>query len=562
MKRQRIIKTLVIMLSIVLITTFLFSGCGKNESEGKEDTGTDQTDVSTDENKEASDADDAGDNETKIFTYWKALSKTHAQFMQSLSENMAYQELEKRTGITMEFIHPPIGQEEEQYNIMIASDDLPDIIEHEGDAEYPGGPDKAIEEEAFIRLNELIDEHAPNYKRFIESEEYAKEAKTDEGNIWAFCMISTRTQPVSGPVIRKDWLDDLGLDMPETIDDWYEVLKAFKEEKGATAPLYLLKEGTWGEEGHWISAFDVNRGFFQIDGDVKFGPIEEGYKDYLATMNEWYEEGLLDKEFASTGDWDNLTPYIITGKSGATRLGFWEMNAAVEAAEDPDFELVAAPNPSLESGKKPHFRQREKVFGSNPTVITTNCDDPVAAVKWFDYMYSDEGTLLANYGVEGETFEWENKEGTPKLDKKGDNYEWVGGEPKYTDLIADNPDGLSLVEATHKYLIHSGPCLRQIEREHFAFPDYAIDAMMNVWNDSADVDYMLPDNITLTAAEGEKISEIMTDVNTYVDEMTVKLIMGEEPISNFDEYVEQIKKMRIDEAIQIYQDALDRYKTR
>ena len=105
--------------------------------------------------------------------------------------------------------------------------------------------------------------------------------------------------------MRADWLEELNMDVPETIDDWHEMLVAFRDEMGADVPLILPKSGRSGNS-IFVSAFGVGSGFYQVDGKVQFGPIQDGFKEYLTLMNQWYNEGLLDPDFAATSSDNQL----------------------------------------------------------------------------------------------------------------------------------------------------------------------------------------------------------------------------------------------------------------
>lgn len=117
---------------------------------------------------------------------------------------------------------------------MLASGELPDMLEYNF-FNFPGGPEKAIKDGYILELNDLIDKYAPNYKKYLqEHPEVEKMVKTDKGSYYSFPFIRGDESLLTfqGPVIRKDWLDELGLPVPETIDEWTTALKAFKEKKG------------------------------------------------------------------------------------------------------------------------------------------------------------------------------------------------------------------------------------------------------------------------------------------------------------------------------------------
>ena len=98
-----------------------------------------------------------------------------------------------------------------------------------------------------------------------------------------------------GISVRKDFLDKVGMDIPTTYDEWETVLTAFKDKLGIEAPLFTSKYGI--DNGEFMAGYGVAPYFYQVDGTVKYGPLEDGYKDYLTMMADWYKKGLIDPDF-------------------------------------------------------------------------------------------------------------------------------------------------------------------------------------------------------------------------------------------------------------------------
>lgn len=144
----------------------------------------------------------------------------------------------------------------QEFNLVLASNDLPDVWMNNW-LNFPGGPKRAIDQGYILRLNDIIDKYAPNFKKVLqENPQIAKDIRTDEGDYYAFPFIRSEfDKTYVGPIIRKDWLDELGLPVPETIDEWYTVLKAFKEKKNAAAPLTF-----------WHPAFSQQEHFLELMG--------------------------------------------------------------------------------------------------------------------------------------------------------------------------------------------------------------------------------------------------------------------------------------------------------
>ena len=171
-------------------------------------------------------------DEKITLTYWLDLGSTGASVMSSMDENMVMQKLQEITGIDLEFLHPAVGQANEQFNLLIASRDLPDIMEY-GWNRYAGGVQKAVDDGHIIVLNDLLEANAPNYTAFFqESPDLAKQIATDDGMICVFAAYSiSEYNCQSGYMVRQDWLDELGLPMPKTIADWESTLLTLMDAK-------------------------------------------------------------------------------------------------------------------------------------------------------------------------------------------------------------------------------------------------------------------------------------------------------------------------------------------
>jgi putative aldouronate transport system substrate-binding protein len=553
-------RTTIRVFSILIVFAFLtvfITGCGKSGKQTSTTQSPTETKAATTKTEtkgaeaEATASGDPGDSEFVLpivtepltLTFWTEMKASAVKVIKDLNDCLAYEEMERRTGIHIDFISPPAGQEAEHYKLMVAAGDWPDLIEHQSKyGIYPGGFEKGVLDGVFLKLNDLIDQHAPNFKKArMMDAEIEKLTITDSGMICAFPMIQTTDElPWNGPIIRKDWLDDLGLKEPATISDWYAVLKEFKDKKGATAPLIFPAKG-YDTHFAFVGTYGIAADFYNENNVVKYGSIEPGFKDYLAEMNRWYSDGLIDQDFM-TRDKQGIDALVLTDKAGAWigSYGAYLDNYVVAKRDDPKFKISGVAYPTLNPGDKLHLRNFNLRVKGYDTVITTACKHPVEAVKWMDYRYTDEGYMLFNWGIENVSYVMED------------------GKPKFTDLLINNPDGFSYDVILYKYKLHTGSFLRDW-RAYRPFSDEQEHAM-KVWSE-AGADYVMPP-VSMTAEESTRFAEIMNEVKTYVDQMTLKFITGQEPLSNFDSFVSQVKKMNIDEAIAIQQAALDRYISR
>ncbi|OMF95390.1 extracellular solute-binding protein [Paenibacillus sp. FSL R7-0273] len=486
----------------------------------------------------------------KTLTYWGALPNALTGVRSEHAEVPFYQEWQKQTGIKVDFTAPPTNQIDESFNVMLASGELPDMLEYNFFG-FPGGPEKAIKDGYILELNELIDKYAPNYKKYLqEHPEVEKMVKTDNGSYYAFPFIRGDESLLTfqGPVIRKDWLDELGLPVPETIDEWTATLKAFKEKKGAAAPIsFVGKPRVFNELGNgaFVGAFGVTRDFYLEDGKVKFGPAEPGYKDFLSLFRQWYAEGLLDKDVA-TVDSKVMDANITSGATGATwgnsggGIGKW---TPILKEKDSKASIIAAPYPVLEKGTTPKFGQRDYFMSTGGMVaISATSKNAELAVKLLDYGYSEAGSMLFNFGTEGVSYALEN------------------GEPVFTDLLMNNPEKLAPAQAMSLYIRGNtmGPFVsdKRVSEQYLNLPEQQ--EAVATWQKTDMAKYQIP-LVTPTPEESAEFANIMADVNTLVDEMTLKIILGTEPLEAYSGYLDKLNSVKLSRAIEIKQAALERY---
>ncbi len=332
---------------------------------------------------------------------------------------------------------------------------------------------------------------------------------------------------------------------------WYTVLKTFKEKKNAAAPLSftLVANGqtTYLNTGSLVGAYGTIPTFYVDNGQVKFGALEPAYKEFLTTMRKWYAEGLIDKNIA-TLDAKALDANLTGGATGATfgnaggGLGRW---LPLMKEKDAKADLVAAPYPVLKKGDKPKFGQKDFAYSSPASVaISAKSKEAELAVKLLDYGYGEEGHMFFNFGTEGVSYKLEN------------------GYPKFTDLIMKNPDKLAPAQTISLYARsnYNGPFVQDKRYiEQYNQLQQQKDAIA-IWQTDVEK-YALPP-ITPTQQESAEYATIMNDVNTLVAEMTLKIILGTEPVDSFDKYVAKLKSLKIDRAIDIQKAALERYNKR
>ncbi|MCL6604017.1 MAG: extracellular solute-binding protein [Paenibacillus sp.] len=492
--------------------------------------------------------------ESMNLTYWRANDAKLTASLGNFGEMASYKKKEELTGIKVNFTHPPLGQQKDQFNLLVATSELPDLIYYNW-ADAVGGPEKMIEDGRIIRLNELIDQYAPNLKSIMESDEdVRKQISLDDGTIYMFPLLkldALKLNATSGLIMRQDWLDKLGLKVPTNIDEWHTALKAFKEKdpNGNGKADELPFTGNWGPGNltklhDFTPAFGVIGGMQMKQGKLAFGPIEPEYKAFLETMATWYKEGLIDPEIITNDG--KAFDYKITNNLAGSYYGgvFSGMGKYFNLMkDDPTFNVTGVSWPISPDGKGySTFNMNQKVLSYGEAISSSADKDKLKyIVQWMDFNYSPQGTDLFNFGIEGESFV-----------KEGDKV-------KFSDIILNNPKGLTYDQALASYAlsIMDGP-INQDSRYLDALLTTQGQRDANAAWMKGNSDLTLPP-IRLTADEARTNTSIMSQVNTYLNETMTAIISGKTPVSEFDKMVQTIKDMGIDQAIQIHQAAYDRY---
>ena len=209
---------------------------------------------------------------------------------------------------------------------------------------------------------------------------------------------------------------------------------------------------------------------------------------------------------------------------------------------NPDFQIVGTPYPVKSEGAPMMYLNEAKATGVG-YVVTTACHDVETCLRWIDYWYSEEGTFLANYGIEG--LSWEKDE---------------NGNPHLTELILASEIGLPSSLTSSIYVINSGPFVEDCTRNQYFFGDLQRETM-ETW-DRSDVETCsegFPENAGLDTEEAETYAAIMGDIETYMEEIISSILVGNTPADALEDIAENLHAMNIDEAIALKQAAYDRY---
>lgn len=464
------------------------------------------------------------------------------------NSNEVWAEIQRRTGVDIVFVLANFFTQQDQFNLMVSSGDLVAVMNNVMGL-YSGGPDGAIEEDLFINLADYL-EYAPNYSAIINSDpQIYSEVTTTGGNLAAFYSFHEYNKwggkGDKGYFIRQDWLDELGLDMPTTYDELHDVLVIFRDEKGATS---AFAPQTSGLSDFMCAGFGFGgnqTGFIVVDGEIKFSPLEPGYREYLELMNTWYNEGLVYKDyytFTNPFMFDD-TAMLASGEVAVYHNEVSTMTSYAELMDDPFIVKAIAPLSKEKGGVVYNTEFRQTCVDTSRWTITTNCENPEIVVRVADYLYSQEGILLGNYGIEGVTFNYDDN-----------------GKPVLADWILYPSDGYAARDMLALHLNDAAGTVLDARRLAVNYTDLQLSAYDDWLSANIDFSRNLPTDDLLNAEEKMEYSRIYSDIQTFVEEQLNKYIIGQASFDTYDtDFVGKIESMNIQRCIELYQQAYDRY---
>ena len=437
--------------------------------------------------------------------------------------------------------------EQDNFNLMIAAGDYTDIISSMNF--YATGLEGAVEEGIIQDLAEVLPEKCPIYwSKLTANTNTLMRAYTDSGYMPTICVLYPEVgQEVIGPVLRGDWLDAWGMEMPKSYDDLYAYLEKANTEKGA-----IYEVGTTDGMVGDLALGDniVLGGFAVIDGEVQYGSVQPAFKDYLKFMNKLYTNKIISQDFFADTAADlsmAARQNFGLGTNSLLSVGANNTPDVMMNVTDEAFEMRVMPYVSASGTVENHLGPdtlTDTMKDDDPWAFSTECEDIEPLLQMVEFMFSDEGYLLTNYGVEGES------------------YTMVDGEPQYTDMIIANPDGLPYFFASYVYATNAAtgffPYINDMSKTFYEFNDNQWQVFEDL-KQLSDCAYNYPSYASMSTEESSEYSSIESDMATYMDSKVLEFIVGSADIdAEFDTFVDTLYEMGLQDLIDIKQAAYDR----
>ena len=473
--------------------------------------------------------------------------------MNSLRDVYFTQAYEKMTGVKIEWIEVSSDAFADQLALKLTTNDLPDII-------LKGGISNSVQlkygdQDYFLDLmqGDRLKTFAPNYWALCqEYPEILSASMMPEGQVYSMGMIrnSTGSTIASKLFFNKEWLSAVGKDVPTTADEFYNVLKAFKEDdpngnnRNDEMGLYIkpdhLQFVTFGMFG--IGNRGRNNGFIDCDeetGKVRYFATTDSFRAWVEWATKLYKEGLLHKEYFDFTE-SNLGNYVNNNVCGA----FAYTNLCMLGQETQQKFTYLDGAMTGPQGDKDYYGVNS-IGTTGSFVITTACQYPEVALRWADYFFCDEGSLFFYYGDEGVTYD-ALEDGTYQFN-----------DTVLADFYAgtNSYDGCAVYVSLYGY--GNTPTMTKVPFN--SADDYkgiALEAANALIEDCA----IAWPAFTFTKKEQRIIEDSKNDIDKYVASMRDAWIMGTNELNDetWEQFINTIKRMGIDDVLEVYEAALDR----
>ena len=473
--------------------------------------------------------------------------------VETLDQFPAYILAHDATGVKTTYRLAAPEATEVNMNLMIASGDFTTFFTGL-DMYYTSGRSAAIADEVVVDLAGYLEECAPDYMNLVDANPGMEKLITTDAGEYPF-IAPKAAENYSGLCIRKDWLDDLGLEVPETYDEMTKVLEAFKNAYNCSDAM-LLSSKLCGEHDTLCAGYGLNmlRGnvgslaFEAPNGQVELFCQGEGFQDYMKMLADWNAKGFITN-YLQIGPF-NTTSYVAADACGVWVSGnncfadSWVTSYYTGAY---DFEAIPMADITKTPGEAVNVGGLEvSIDGEHAWSVTTACDDVEAAVKWLNWWYTEEGSLAANFGVEGEHYTIED------------------GTPVFTDVILNDDSGYGVMYAISTKLGSSTPATQHPARRdpRNTLENEVQQSVKDIW---------FPENRgtswtcygDMTTEESEIYGAKAGDVGTYVEEYMGRVLEGSANVDDtYQEMLDNCFTMGLQDILDVKQAAYDRYMSR
>ncbi len=533
-------KVLALLLCILLGAASLY-GCAKPDDGKKNEPGKSKEQEADTENPEDGTVSNLNEegfpivNEKITMTVFGARDPNHDEW----EKVRVFQEYENKSNIHMDYQEVPNDGFDEKKQLLFAGNELPDLFIR---ANFTRAEITmyGVESQQLIPLEDLIEQYAPNLMKLMDQDPSIRSAITaSDGHIYTLPSLDFSATGQMGfkQWINKDWLAAVGMEVPATVEELKAILYAFRDKdpngngEKDEIPLGIRQTSSvYSLGGSFGLEYQMKDTYKLVDGKLHNWLCDDEFKEYLQYLNELYSEGLLWQDYYKD-DLPSWRSNLASAAYGAMYMPYTDVFVNVED-QYIGYDALTGPR-----GDKIWSDVTNSTTGIGAFAISNTCASPEAAVRWVDYFYGDEGSIFFRYGVEGETFVYDES-----------------GQPKISEDILKAEEGF--MTALGKVNLVPGG----------GFPHVITDATDGIVasQKTKDAAALLKDNFPSTVyakpalglEDGERVNALEQDLFTYRDESVTRFIIGELSFDKWEEYCNTLEKNGIRELEEIYNNAL------
>ena len=461
-------------------------------------------------------------------------------------------EVENRTGVHVEYETLALSARQQNFAVLLASDDLLDIM-CGASGFYTGAFRNAVLEDGYFVNIYDYREYMPNY--MYEATKNPKDLDTlrrvfpESDLVLAVYELRDALELTAGAFARGDWLAHMGKTYEDivTFDDLHDMLYFFMSQEGATDAMIFLSTLDPGTEfvGYdtYFRCSGINTQYVK-DGKVYLSNMEENDREIMTMCNQWYNEGLISKNWASFTSTVDYDPLMNDGSMGYV-TNSWPTAISQHNAVIPEGEPVGwvpLTKPLRYEGQTLHLGYKVSRVHMGNASISAKCENIPLACTWLDYRYSADGSFLYGYGVQGVSWDYNDK-----------------GEIVISDFIVYHEVHWSMVMCIYALNSLSEPGLYVDSQWNVPGNEGAHDYVVYWGSTPHDDDYVYPSGLTYTDEQNDTLARYGSDVQTYLQENYLAFLDNSKPLSEWDSYVAGLHDIGVDEVLAVYQEAYNDY---
>ena len=472
-----------------------------------------------------------------------------------------WQELEQRTGVHIEYNIIASSTRSQNFSVLLAADDLDDIMDQGGSFYTTGTLKSGIEEGYFANLY-LYKDYMPNYlyEVGVNSENnvdiYAKAFYDPETITTIYGMVHDPV-PAEGYMLRQDWLDEMGMgDAIDvvTYDQLEQVLYAMKTNYTKNGkecfPLFINNIGEVYQSallgGYNTTLYSSSLMYARVvDGKVDFCGTTEDDRAMMTMMAKWYGDGMISPNFQTFVAGEDYDCGARNDTLGCHLVTPSDWDRLEKESENPNAKWEPIKRTRLYEGQifKYGYVKPRDVYSYGSALVSGTCENIPLAVSWLDYGYSETGSEFVSWGTEG--YLWEYNE---------------NGERRLTEWALTHEAGTSwllCIYATNGLL--NASLMHNLRNYYYEGGDRPMRAMDVFTEETYYGEYDFPSSCKFTDEERDENTSILADLNTYFSENYMLFLTGDRPMSEWDAYIEEMGTFGLSDLMANYQTAYERY---